>query len=151
VNILLSTLTALLLVGCSGSADKSAKSEGADAPQETVAKAAEPAPQKAETAAPAAEAAPAPAPSAAPAPVAAADGDMLFKQKCASCHGLKGEKSALNVSQAIGGWEASKVVEAIKGYQAGTYGGNMKGMMQGQVRGLSEAQIEALAEYVAKQ
>ena len=75
---------------------------------------------------------------------------MLFKQKCASCHGQNAEKSALNVSQVIAGWDVAKVTGALEGYRAGTYGGAMKGMMQGQVKPLQEAQIEALALYISK-
>ena len=76
------------------------------------------------------------------------DGKAIFKV-CAGCHGQKGEKKALGTSQVIGGWDAAKVEEALKGYKAGTYGGNMKGVMQGQAQKLDDAKIKAVAEYIS--
>jgi len=76
------------------------------------------------------------------------DGKAIFTA-CAGCHGQKGEKKALQVSQVIGGWDAAKVEEALKGYKAGTYGGNMKGVMQGQAQKLDDAKIKAVAEYIS--
>ncbi|HEX5710932.1 MAG TPA: c-type cytochrome [Sulfuricurvum sp.] len=81
--------------------------------------------------------------------VAAVDGKALFLQKCASCHGAKGEKAALGKSQIIADFSEGKTKDALKGYQAGTYGKEMKGLMQGQTKGLSEEQIDALAHYIA--
>jgi len=78
----------------------------------------------------------------------AADGAALFK-KCVSCHGASAEKAALGKSQVIKGWDAAKTVEALKGYKAGTYGGPMKTVMKGQVAALSDADIDALAAYIA--
>ncbi|MRI83938.1 MAG: cytochrome C [Nitratiruptor sp.] len=80
----------------------------------------------------------------------AADGAALYK-KCAGCHGAKGEKKALGKSAPIAGWDKAKLVEALKGYKAGTrnvYGMGM--LMKGQVASLSDADIEALAEYISK-
>jgi cytochrome c len=79
--------------------------------------------------------------------VAAADGAKLYKS-CAACHGKTGEKKALGKSAVIKGWEATKTVEVLNGYKAGTYGGAMKGLMKGQVKALDDAQIEALAKYI---
>ena len=76
------------------------------------------------------------------------DGKTLFVA-CSGCHGAKGEKKALGMSKVIGGWEASKVEEALKGYKAGTYGGAMKGVMQGQAAKLDDAKIKALAGYIS--
>jgi cytochrome c len=85
-----------------------------------------------------------------PKPVATTiDGGALYGQKCASCHGAKAEKSALNKSQIIAGWKDSQVKDALKGYQAGTYGKEMKAIMQGQAKALNDAQIEALAKHIA--
>ncbi len=77
----------------------------------------------------------------------AADGAALYK-KCTSCHGVKAEKKALNKSQVIQGWDSAKVVDALKGYKAGTYGGAMKGIMKGQVSKLSDADMKALGDYI---
>ncbi len=79
----------------------------------------------------------------------ALDATALFAQKCASCHGSKAEKSALNKSQIIAGWKDTQIKDALKGYQAGTYGKEMKGLMQGQAKGLNDAQIDALAKYIS--
>lgn len=70
--------------------------------------------------------------------------------KCAGCHGQNGEIHALGKSQIIKGWDESKIKDALLGYKAGTYGGNMKGVMKGQVMNLSDADIEALAEHISK-
>jgi len=84
-----------------------------------------------------------------PKPVATIDGGALYGQKCASCHGAKAEKSALNKSQVIAGWKDMQVKDALKGYQAGTYGKEMKALMQGQAKALNDAQIDALAQHIS--
>ncbi|WP_320034213.1 c-type cytochrome [Halarcobacter sp.] len=78
----------------------------------------------------------------------AADGATLFKA-CATCHGANAEKSALNKSQIIKGWDAAKIEAALHGYKDGSYGGAMKGVMKGQVARLSDADIKALAGYIS--
>ncbi len=83
------------------------------------------------------------------APAASVDGASLYAQKCASCHGAKAEKAALNKSQIIAEFSEVQVKEALKGYQAGTYGKEMKGLMQGQVKGLNDGQIDALAKHIS--
>jgi len=82
--------------------------------------------------------------------LSAADGGALF-QKCAACHGAKAEKQALGKSEVIAGWSSDKVVEALKGYKAGTR--NTKGMgalMKGQVAALSDADMKTLGDYISK-
>lgn len=84
------------------------------------------------------------------APVATSiDGGALYSQKCASCHGTKGEKAALNKSLIIAQFSEAQVKEALKGYQAGTYGKDMKALMQGQAKALDDAQIDALAKHIS--
>ncbi|MCF6206582.1 MAG: c-type cytochrome [Sulfurovum sp.] len=78
-----------------------------------------------------------------------ADGAALFA-KCAGCHGQKGEKAALGKSAIIGGEDAAKTIELLKGYKAGTL--NQHGMgqlMKGQVASMSDEDIKAVAEYIA--
>lgn len=77
----------------------------------------------------------------------AADGAALYK-KCAACHGAKAEKKALNKSQIIQGWSKDKLVASLKGYKDGSYGGAMKALMKGQIASYSDADIEAVAEYI---
>lgn len=79
----------------------------------------------------------------------AADGASLYK-KCAGCHGANGEKSALNKSKIIKDLSNDEFVAAMKGYKDGTYGGPMKGLMKGQVASLSDADIQAIADKIAK-
>lgn len=76
------------------------------------------------------------------------NGEVLYKA-CASCHGQNGEKPALGKSQIIAGWDKQKIIDALNGYKNGTYGGAMKAIMQGQVSSKSDAQIEALAEFIS--
>lgn len=100
--------------------------------------------------APAATVVPKPEAAAPKAPIAAnIDGGALYSQKCASCHGAKADQSALKKSQIIAQFSESQIKEALKGYQAGTYGKEMKALMQGQAKGLNDAQINALAQYIS--
>ena len=81
----------------------------------------------------------------------AADGAALYK-KCAGCHGAHGERKALGKSEVIKGWDKAKVVEALKGYKAGTRNVHgMGGLMKAQVASLSDADMEAIGEYLSKQ
>jgi len=77
-----------------------------------------------------------------------ADGKALFG-KCAGCHGASGEKAALGKSNIIKGQSASALESHLKGYKDGSYGGAMKGLMKGQVGSMSDADIKAVAEYMA--
>ena len=70
--------------------------------------------------------------------------------KCAGCHGADFGKSALGKSKIVKDMSKEDIIAALKGYQAGTYGGSMKGMMAGQVKGLSEADIDAIAAEIKK-
>jgi len=79
---------------------------------------------------------------------ASVDGATLYKT-CIACHGANAEKKALNKSQIIQGWESSKIVEALKGYKDGTYGGSMKGVMKPQVSKLSDAEIDVVAKHIS--
>lgn len=82
-------------------------------------------------------------------PELAKTGQTLF-MACAGCHGGHAQKSALNQSHIIKGWSVEKITHALKGYQAGTYGGSMKGLMHGQVSVLSDKDINMLAHYISK-
>ncbi len=85
-----------------------------------------------------------------PSIVASVDPVTLYKS-CVACHGIKGEKKALGKSEAIGGWSALKVEEALKEYRAKRR--NVHGMgavMQGQAAKLSDDDIKTLGEYIEK-
>ena len=51
--------------------------------------------------------------------------------KCVACHGATGEKVALGKSKIIKDMTKAEIVASLKGYQDGTYGGAMKGLMVG--------------------
>ena len=78
---------------------------------------------------------------------AAPSGQILYK-KCAGCHGQNAEKKALNKSAIIKDWDASKIASALKGYQDGSYGGAMKGVMKGQVTSMSDTEIDLVSKYI---
>jgi cytochrome c len=78
-----------------------------------------------------------------------ADGAAIYA-KCVGCHGVNGEKQALNKSAVIQGQDAAKTVEQLNGYKAGTlnqYG--MGGLMKGQVAAMSDEDIQAVADHIA--
>ncbi|MDD3344507.1 MAG: cytochrome C [Sulfurospirillaceae bacterium] len=70
--------------------------------------------------------------------------------KCIACHGEAGEKSALNKSIIIKDMSKDAFIAAMKGYKAGTYGKEMKAMMKAQAFPLNDAQIQELANFIAK-
>lgn len=76
------------------------------------------------------------------------DASALYGEKCASCHGAKADKPALGKSQIIAQWPASQIEEALHGYKSGSYGKEMKAIMQGQAKSLSPDQIKALSKYI---
>ena len=70
--------------------------------------------------------------------------------KCIGCHGANGEKSALGKSAIITGQVATKTIEQLNGYKAGTLNVHgMGGLMKGQVASMDEAAIKAVADYIA--
>lgn len=71
-------------------------------------------------------------------------------KKCVACHGANGEKAALGKSKIIKDMTKAEIVAAMKGYKDGTYGGPMKGLMKGQANPLSDADIQAIADYIGK-
>ncbi len=78
-----------------------------------------------------------------------ADGAATYV-KCAGCHGKNGEKKALGKSAVITGQDATKTIEQLNGYKAGTL--NQHGMgsaMKGSIASLSDADIKAVAEHIA--
>ena len=78
----------------------------------------------------------------------AADGEAIYKSKCFSCHGEKASKAALNKSQIIAGWDASKTIASVNGYKNGE-GGAMKSVMKPIATGLSDDDLKAVASTIA--
>lgn len=77
------------------------------------------------------------------------DGQKLYA-KCISCHGTNGEKIALGKSKIIKDMSNGDFISALIGYQNGTYGGSMKGLMATQVKAYTNEEIEAIANYIVK-
>ena len=78
----------------------------------------------------------------------ATDAQTLFNAKCASCHGKDGSKTIL--SKPVKGLSAEDFTKKMMGYKAKTYGGTKKATMEKSAAALSDADIKALAAYVAK-
>lgn len=76
------------------------------------------------------------------------NGATLYKS-CSACHGLNGEKKALNVSLIIKDMTREDISISLNGYKNGTYGGKMKGLMVSQVSKLAEPDLEDLSIYIA--
>jgi len=64
---------------------------------------------------------------------------------CAGCHGQHFEKSAMGKSKIVKDMSLKDIVNALKGYKAGTYGGAMKQIMVNQVKDLKNSDIEAIS------
>jgi len=80
----------------------------------------------------------------------AADGKAIFDGQCKSCHGADGKMKALGKSNPVAGLAAAEVVKSLEGYKAGTL--NKHGMgaaMKGNAAKLSEADMKAVASYIA--
>ena len=89
---------------------------------------------------------------AAPAKEAAAEapGKALFTT-CAACHGPDGKTLALGKGAVIAGQAKADLLEKMHAYKAGTRDITGNGMlMKGQMAALSDADMEALADYISQ-
>ena len=79
------------------------------------------------------------------------NGEKLFT-KCSVCHGFKGEKSALDLSKPINLMPKFYFIDAIKGYQDGSYGRDpqQKKMMKQMVNNLTDSDISDIATFILK-
>ncbi|MBM0636710.1 c-type cytochrome [Campylobacter sp. VicNov18] len=77
-----------------------------------------------------------------------ADGATLFK-KCAVCHGAKADKVYLNKVPALNTLSSEEITQALKEYKAGTRNKFGQGIiMKTQLASLSEADLQAIAQYI---
>ncbi|MBN2647194.1 MAG: c-type cytochrome [Thiotrichales bacterium] len=83
---------------------------------------------------------------AAPVAVAQVSGEKVYAT-CIGCHGAQGEGG---VGPKLAGQVVADVVDKLKRYKAGEQVGPMTGMMAPMATGLSEADMQAVAEYVTK-
>lgn len=79
----------------------------------------------------------------------AADGAAIYK-KCAVCHGAKAEKKYLNKVPALVDTDPVQRLADMKAYKAGTLSKvNMGAIMKGQMANLSDADMEAVSNYIS--
>lgn len=81
-----------------------------------------------------------------------AEAPAVFK-KCIACHGPDAKKVAPGSKGGItiAGMAKDELVKQLKGYKAKTAdNGGAKAIMYGQAANLSDADIEALADYISK-
>jgi cytochrome c-type protein NapB len=64
---------------------------------------------------------------------------------CKGCHGQQWEKAAMGKAKVVKNMSKAQIINALKGYKNGTYGGPMKGLMKAQVKNLSIADIKEMA------
>ena len=79
----------------------------------------------------------------------ASSGTEIYS-KCKGCHGADGSKHALGVAPLLKGQSKADIEAKLKGYQAGTYGGEKKSIMHRQAKRLSDDDIAAVADYISK-
>ena len=68
-------------------------------------------------------------------------------ERCSECHGVDGEKPALNRSDIINELSKEEFLFRVRGYIKGTYGGELKAFMRSRIACLNKRQIEAIAAY----
>ena len=78
--------------------------------------------------------------------VATLDAQTIGVNKCYACHGTKFERKAMGKSQIVKDMNKTQIVDALVGYQNGTYGGALKGVMKGQVIKYNHKQLEQIAQ-----
>jgi len=70
--------------------------------------------------------------------------------KCAGCHGKDGKTKALGKSLEIAGQSKGELVTKLNGYKAGTRNeSGMGNLMKGQITTMDDAAIEAVATYIS--
>lgn len=80
----------------------------------------------------------------------AADGEALFKEKgCISCHGEQGAKPTAPNYPKLKGQNKEYLIQQIKDIQSGARDNGQTAMMKPIVQGLSDAEIDALADYLS--
>ncbi len=71
-------------------------------------------------------------------------------QRCQRCHGMKGEKSALNVSDIISYYSKNDLTKALTLYQKSKRDRHRFGsLMTGIIKDLSNNDIKILADYIS--
>ena len=79
---------------------------------------------------------------------AAQDGAAIFKERCASCHGMDGQTPKGNAKNGIRMYSSAEVQQRLKGYESGGYGGSGKSVMQNVAKNLAPDQKQAVSDYI---
>jgi cytochrome c553 len=82
--------------------------------------------------------------------MAASDGAMLAK-KCQSCHGVHYDQHALGESPDISKYSAQKLIKELREIRDEKPDDKMAKIMRDQIKDFSDADIEAVAKYIASQ
>jgi len=69
---------------------------------------------------------------------------------CKGCHGQKWEKVVMRKSKVVKNMSKTEILNALKGYKSGTYGGSLKGLMKKQVKNLSVEDMKEIATKIKK-
>ena len=77
----------------------------------------------------------------------AKDIPKLFKDVCANCHGVNGEKN--DAFSMIGGQDVESLVKSLKLYKSGGDKYGMGIVMEGRVEDLSDEDIQEIAKYIS--
>lgn len=77
------------------------------------------------------------------------DAATLFQTRCQACHGPDGGRPPVPGVAPIKGQSSEDILNMLKGFQNGTFGGAQKQVMEGIVHQLTEAQMKALADYAS--
>jgi cytochrome c553 len=83
--------------------------------------------------------------------VCAAPISSTYQQKCASCHGFKGEKEAMTKSNPIKGMAVAKIEKTLHDYASGERKAIpvVKSIKKNFLDTNSKEQVRALAEYIS--
>ena len=80
----------------------------------------------------------------------AADGATLYKTKtCTACHGKDGKSPLLPTYPKIAGQNAAYVLQQMKDIKSGARSNGQSSAMKGVMHLVSDAEMKALADYVA--
>jgi cytochrome c553 len=77
------------------------------------------------------------------------NGEAMFKKRCTSCHGEKGEKHVAGKTAQISALSKEVIAQALKDYRSGKRSQHGMGqVMKSEVLKNTDTEIEALASYI---